>query len=430
MSKRHFPVRPDLDQLKHQAKDLLRAIHAGDAEAIVELQEYHPERIVPGDAKLADAQLVLARSYGAPSWPRLAQSCQLIDAIWKDDVEAVRRLVLENPNLLSENAGIRNGNWGPPLSYAANLGRDRIITMLRELGATDLQHAIDRAVLQSRIGTARMLHGMMGGPRPPRGALGTPAYSLSVSGTEFLFEIGAEMLDEPGGPGSPVEVVLCTDGRNRDAKHRILELYAEHGFAFPDTPTMAVHRGRIDLLAKHLQRDRALLERTFSYGEMFPPELGCRQPAPGKHDEGFPRTPLAGATLLHLCVEFEEIEIAQWLLAQGMNPDAPAATDEQGFGGYTALYGTVVCYPNFWMNFTGGWASSKKPYDSPFARLLLDHGANPNARASLRELGYNADDPVHERRDVTPIGWGEAFSNRIVVSEPAMRMIAERGGHR
>ena len=32
-------------------------------------------------------------------------------------------------DLLRENAGIRNSNWGPPLSYAANLGRDRIIEM-------------------------------------------------------------------------------------------------------------------------------------------------------------------------------------------------------------------------------------------------------------------------------------------------------------
>jgi hypothetical protein len=48
---------------------------------------------------------------------------------------------------------VRKSNWGPPLSYAANLGRDRIIRMLRELGATDLEHAIDRAVLQGRIGT-------------------------------------------------------------------------------------------------------------------------------------------------------------------------------------------------------------------------------------------------------------------------------------
>lgn len=430
MSKRHFPVRPDLDQLKHQAKDLLHAIHDGDSAAVAELQEFHPEKVDPGAAKLADAQLVLARSYGAPSWPRLVQSCKLIDAIWDDDIDTVRDLMLKNPNLIHENAGIMNGNWGPPLSYAANLGRDRIIEMLRGLGATDLMHALDRAVLQSRIGTARKLYEMAGKPRPPVGALGTPAYSLSASGTALLFEFGVEMRHDDGTSMPPVDVVLETDGRNPDAKHQILEMYAEHGFEFPDTAPMALHRGRIDLLESHLRRDPSLLRRTFSYAEIFPPELKCGQPAPGKHDEGFPRTPLAGATLLHICVEFEELEIASWLLDQGMDVDAPAAIDAEGFGGHTALFGAVVSYPNFWMNFTGGWAHNTKPHDSPFARLLLDRGANPNARASLREMGYGADDPIREHRDLTPLAWGDAFQNKLVVSEPAMRMIAERGGHR
>jgi hypothetical protein len=38
---------------------------------VEEFKKYHPEQINPGDAKLADAQLALARSYTAPSWPRL-----------------------------------------------------------------------------------------------------------------------------------------------------------------------------------------------------------------------------------------------------------------------------------------------------------------------------------------------------------------------
>jgi hypothetical protein len=53
-------------------KELLRDIHAGDTAAIGELRELHPEPIEPTAAKLSDAQLVLARSYNASSWPRLA----------------------------------------------------------------------------------------------------------------------------------------------------------------------------------------------------------------------------------------------------------------------------------------------------------------------------------------------------------------------
>jgi hypothetical protein len=33
MADRHFPVQPNLDQLKHQAKDLLRTIRRGDPTA-------------------------------------------------------------------------------------------------------------------------------------------------------------------------------------------------------------------------------------------------------------------------------------------------------------------------------------------------------------------------------------------------------------
>ncbi|MCI0626771.1 MAG: ankyrin repeat domain-containing protein, partial [Acidobacteria bacterium] len=87
MSDRHLPVRPNLDQLKHQAKELLRAIRRGDPSSVGELQKLHPEEIEPASAKLADAQLTLARGYGVPRWPRLVLACQLIDAIWRDDLD-------------------------------------------------------------------------------------------------------------------------------------------------------------------------------------------------------------------------------------------------------------------------------------------------------------------------------------------------------
>jgi hypothetical protein len=39
MADRHFPVRPNLDQLKQQAKDLLRDIRRGDPAALAWLGE-------------------------------------------------------------------------------------------------------------------------------------------------------------------------------------------------------------------------------------------------------------------------------------------------------------------------------------------------------------------------------------------------------
>jgi ankyrin repeat protein len=67
--------------------------------------------------------------------------------------------------------------------------------------------------------------------------------------------------------------------------------------------------------------------------------------------------------------------------------------------------------------------------DAEFARLLLDHGADPNARASLRkELRGVDDESLHEYRDVTPLAWGKRFHDRSFVSPPAMALIARYGG--
>jgi ankyrin repeat protein len=428
---RRLPVRPNLDQLKHQAKDLLRGIRRGDPSAIDEFNKYHPEPNAAHQAKLADVQLALARSYDAPSWPRLVQACKLVDAIWRDDIEEVLEMVKKHPNLLHESALIRESNWGPPLSYAANLGRNRIIKMLHEFGATDLATAMDRATLQSKIDTARMLHEMMGSPRPTEDALDGPAYTLSASGTALMFEFGAKVRDTSGNRSAPVHVVLETDSRNPSAKHEILEMYVQHGLELPDTPTMALHRGRIDLLEEHLRRDPKLLQRTFTHEEIFPPELGC-------HDEVLATqgTPLKGTTLLHMCVDYDEIEIARWLIERGMDVDARAAVDADGFGGHTALFATVVSQPNYRMNRSMQAKELETiPAENlaPFTKLLLDHGANPNARASLRKKlhpGYapEYDVELYEYRDITPLSWGARFHAKMFVSAPAMRLIAARGG--
>jgi hypothetical protein len=421
MSVRRLPVRPDLDQLKHQAKDLLRAIHGGEPAAIADLREHHPGPASPSDAKLADAQLVLARCYQASSWPRLVQAVELVDAIWRDDLDRVRELVTRNPHLLHEHALIRtDSNWGPPMTYAANLGRDRIITMLHGLGATDLRTALGRAALQGHVGTVRMLYEMLDRPPVEEGALGGPAYTLSVEGTAILLALGARVSDDAGRRLAPVDVVLQTDGRKPEAKHAILEMYVKHGLELPDTPVMALHRGRLDLLDAHLNRDPSLLNRTFSHREVYPAEVGC-----GDAIDATVGTPLGGTTLLHMCVDYDEIEIARWLIARGADVNARSAVGASGFGGYTPLFSTVVSQPNFWMNY-----GKRGPFVAPFTDLLLAHGADPNVRASIWKRLHpgHGDSARHEYRDVTALSWGRRFHAPIFVSAPALRMIESAGG--
>lgn len=415
MADRHLPVRPDLDQLRRQAKDLLKALRAGAPDALAAVRNHHPRGVTPADAKLADAQLVLARSYGVASWPRLKLACEVTRAIWEDDADALRALVLKHPGLLHEDArGVRS-NWGPPMSYAANLGRRGIIRMLRELGAQDLQHAFDRACLQGHLATAQMLYAM--GARPAPGAVMGPAETQSGDGMAFLLELGAEIADAHGDRLAPVALVLQTYCRNPGGKHRCLELFAEHGIALPDTPTMAVHRGRIDLLERHFVRDPGVLRRTFAHEEIYPPALGCH----ADHTLALHGTPLDGGTLLHLAIDNDEIEIIAWLLEHGANVDQPAAVDAEGFGGHTALFGCVVS-----QTYRVGLRRDRR-----VAQRVLDHGADPNAVASLRKrLRFVEDESWHEYRDVTPLAWGERFHDQSWVNRAAMDLIAARGGRR
>jgi hypothetical protein len=387
VSERYLPVRPNLTQLKHQAKDLLR--------------EMKPAR---PDAKLTEAQFELARSYGVVSWPRLVLACRMVDAIWRDDVRAVRTLVTKHPNLLQEMArGTKVCKWGPPMSYAANLGRDNIIAMLRTLGATDLTRAMDRAVLQGQIETARRLNAM--GARLERGCVMGPCETQNGEGLAYLVDLGAELCDRLGDRTAPLAMLLGTYCRNSHGKHECLELLATHGVALPDTPTMAVHRGRIDLLERHLQTDPDLVHRTFSLKEIYPE---CGDYDANGNSLGTHGTPLEGASLLHLCVDQDEPEMLAWLLDHGADANVNASVDADGFGAHTPLFGCVVTAPGM-------------GHSPNLARALLDHDGDPNAIASLRKDG-------HEYRDVTPIAWGERFHDRDVVNEPAMRLITERGG--
>src|SRR5215813_10276655 len=60
-----LPGRPDLDQLRRQARELLRAAAATDEQALARIH------VVSREQTLSAAQLAIAREYGFASWPKL-----------------------------------------------------------------------------------------------------------------------------------------------------------------------------------------------------------------------------------------------------------------------------------------------------------------------------------------------------------------------
>jgi len=287
------------------------------------------------------------------------------------------------------------------------------VEMLREIGAEDVQFAFERACLQGRLDTARRLFAM--GARPQQGSVMGPCETLNGAGLALQLELGAKFEDAEGDRLAPVGLILQTYCRNPDGKHQCLTIAEEEGVEFPDTPPVALHRGRRDLLEAHLAQAPDLFSRTFSHGDIFPPELGCTaDPTFALHG-----TPLAGATLLHMAIDYDEFDLFCWMLEQGAPVDAVASIDSDGFGGHTPLFGCVV-----WQPATSGHSGADR-----YADLLIAGGANVNWRCSLRKaMRFIDDDSEYEYQDVTPRSWGEQFRARDWVSKAALDRIIDAGG--
>ena len=76
-----LPARPSLEQLRKQAKELLRDFRAGDTAAVGRLGAVIPRLTDPArsdDVILADAQFALAREYGFENWAGLIRQVEVI----------------------------------------------------------------------------------------------------------------------------------------------------------------------------------------------------------------------------------------------------------------------------------------------------------------------------------------------------------------
>ena len=76
-----LPARPSLEQLRKQAKDLLKQYRTGDTAAAARFHAMLPrlgDPVRSGAPSLADAQFVLAREHGFDSWARLVHHIELV----------------------------------------------------------------------------------------------------------------------------------------------------------------------------------------------------------------------------------------------------------------------------------------------------------------------------------------------------------------
>jgi hypothetical protein len=138
-----LPARPDLDQLRHQAKDLLHAAQRGAPDAITRIHA------VSDQIMLSAAQLALAREYGFASWAKLKLEVERRDILNSRDLSRLTRLLAEHPEL----ATATMEHWcdhpkgADPLGYMAMLRFDHgRLGLPRDLPGTG---EIARALIQA-----------------------------------------------------------------------------------------------------------------------------------------------------------------------------------------------------------------------------------------------------------------------------------------
>jgi ankyrin repeat protein len=109
-----LPANPSLENLRKRAKGLHKSLRAGEAQALDTVREFHPraDQAIP-NFTLADAQLVVARGHGFPTWAKLKQHLlEVIEPLSWDPREAPGA---DDPRPLSmqfvELACLNYGGW-------------------------------------------------------------------------------------------------------------------------------------------------------------------------------------------------------------------------------------------------------------------------------------------------------------------------------
>jgi ankyrin repeat protein len=133
---------PDLEQLKRQAKELLRDFTAAEPAAVAEVHAHYRAADATKFA-LHDAQLVIARSYGFDSWPKLKAYVdgvtvrRLADAIRANDIAQVETMLRARPEIAD--LTMSYGDEHRPIHFAVMQRSPELVRLLMRHGANARQ---------------------------------------------------------------------------------------------------------------------------------------------------------------------------------------------------------------------------------------------------------------------------------------------------
>jgi ankyrin repeat protein len=372
-----LPARPNLDWLRKTAKQQLQ-----------QLRKTSP------DAKLAGAQLAIARQYGFRSWralkaevDRLSSGEQsiaaLLRAVGAGEIDTVRAMLAATPHLV--NAVGPHPFWGgrpQPLHVSIDTKRRDMFDLLIAAGAD-----VNGSNEQNEHWSPLMLTVHWDQPEMRRVLLERGATVGLIEALMLADDTRVEELLRPGKSALPAiepnSGSILAFARTPFAIDRLLELGAPHDRKdrWDTTPIQAMSRlGR---------RGQSLVQHMLKSGIAAEPQEYARI---GDKDTlaafiaANPDIVRSDAVMMG-AVDFGHHDLVEWLLAQGANVNARTDWGSQG----SALH-------------SAAWNG-----DLRMVKLLVDAGAAITAR-----------DPEH---DNTPGGWAEVAIE--VTNNPNCKEVAD-----
>ena len=390
---------PDRPNLRHLKDQAKDLLKAGGAES------------------LSDAQFKIARRYGFASWPKLKAHVDALEeigqlklAIDANDLERVKNLMMRNPTL--HRAPLGYGKNGP-LTWVAECRVPWEAPGPARLSMADWMIENGSDVHQG--GDGPLMRAALLGQRIPM--------------MELLVAHGADVNAEWNGY-FPILFAPCETVEPKPIQwlleHGANPNCARAGRKYPGTALDYVigTYGRspqlaecMDILSNAggvtkydvppvLDLLRGRLDRL---AERIDADAGLvhrRFPELDFGSTGARLLKLRGATLLHVAAEYGNVEAAKLLLESGADVNARAEVDESGVGGQTPIFHAVTQFFDWGL---------------PVAQLLVGRGADLSVRAKL---------PGHYERpgeivECTPLGYAKLFPGG---ENKAVTLLRESGG--
>ena len=358
MDAKQLPARPNLDQFRKQAKDLLK--NRLSPEAIQRIRKFHPRLRKLTDAQiagvtfaLADAQWVIAQEHAFESWPKFAKYIQEVirtgshvskfelaaDAIVSGDLATLKRLLRENPELVRARSTRAHG--APLIHYVAANGIEnfrqktpgnivRITEALLDAGAE-----VDATTMA--YGSASTALGLAATSYHPAKA------GVQLDLLDLLLKAGARVDGAPGG-WNPV-VAALHNGRGEAAV-----FLAGRGASLDLEGAAGI--GHVDIMTLYITDDGILMagatQEQLNNGLLWACEYGHANAVKFLLDRGFrpDRDFKQRETGLHWAAFGGHAEIVELLLKS----NAPVNAKDQRFDGTPlgwAIYGWANPAPEF-----------------------------------------------------------------------------------